>query len=118
MSTTPTSTRDFSKHDELQATIHSLRKELELQSVKILELTANLDEAGHQTERLEREKEECKAENGELLQNYSRLQSSVNELQTRVQEQESKALLKTQQDNELQALRKALSGNGYSNKIQ
>ncbi|XP_062851781.1 thyroid receptor-interacting protein 11 [Trichomycterus rosablanca] len=109
MPMTPASPQDSSKHEELQATIRSFRKELELQSAKTLELTANLDEACHQREELEREKEAFKVENGELLHNYSRLQSSVNELQTRVQEQESKALLKAQQDNELQALRKALS---------
>lgn len=50
------------------------------------------------------------AENAELLQNYTRLQSSVSELQARVQEQESKAMVKAQHDAEIHGLRKAIAG--------
>ena len=82
-----------------------------LQKAKHDELMAGLEEAGRLRAALEREKEEAKVENAELLQNYSRLQSSVSELQTRVQEQEGKAMFKAQQDGEIQALRKALAGN-------
>ena len=49
-------------------------------------------------------------ENAQLLQNYARLQASVVELQTRVQEQEGKNLHKAHLDNEIQGLRKALAG--------
>ncbi|KAB5582162.1 hypothetical protein PHYPO_G00184000 [Pangasianodon hypophthalmus] len=100
---------DSSKLEELQATIRSLREEAELQNTKCSELAASLEEARHQGAELQREKEEAKAENSELLQNYARLQSSVSELQTRVQEQESKAMVKAQHDGEIHALRKALT---------
>ncbi|KAG5857865.1 hypothetical protein ANANG_G00023930 [Anguilla anguilla] len=65
---------------------------------------------GAEYRELRQEKEEAQAENRELLQNYARLQSSVEELQTRVQEQEGKALHKAHLDNEIQALKKALAG--------
>ncbi|XP_066534716.1 thyroid receptor-interacting protein 11 isoform X2 [Hoplias malabaricus] len=106
---TASAPQDSSKIEELQATIHSLREEAEFQKTKHDEFMDRLEEAKHMKARLEREKEEAKAENAELLQNYSRLQSSVSELQTRVQEQEGKAMFKAQQDNEIQALRKALT---------
>lgn len=101
--------QDSSKLEESQATIHSLQEEMRHQKVKHDELIASLEEAGRLSAALEHEKEEVKAENAELLQNYSRLQNSVSELQTRVQEQEGKAMFKAQQDGEIQALRKALS---------
>ncbi|XP_076841933.1 thyroid receptor-interacting protein 11 isoform X2 [Brachyhypopomus gauderio] len=97
------------KLEELQATVRSLQEQAELQSKERRELMASLEGAGRQIAELEREKEEAKAENAELLQNYSRLQSSVSELQTRVQEQEGKAILKAHQDSEIQALRRALA---------
>ncbi|KAI4905023.1 hypothetical protein NFI96_020183 [Prochilodus magdalenae] len=105
----PSAPQDSSRLQELQATVHSLREELGLQKAKHDELMAGLEEAGRLRTALEREKEEAKVENAELLQNYSRLQSSVSELQTRVQEQEGKAMFKAQQDGEIQALRKALA---------
>ncbi|XP_036431079.1 LOW QUALITY PROTEIN: thyroid receptor-interacting protein 11 [Colossoma macropomum] len=105
----PSAPQGSSRLEELQATIHSLREEAGLHKAKHDELMASLEEAGCLRAALEREKEEAKAENAELLQNYSRLQSSVSELQTRVQEQEGKAMFKAQQDNEIQALRKALA---------
>lgn len=92
----------------------SLREEAELQNAKCNELAASLEEARCQGAELQREKEEAKAENSELLQNYARLQSSVCELQTRVQEQESKAMVKAQHDGEMHALRKALTGEKFS----
>lgn len=82
----------------------------EHQDKKLLELTASLEEAAGQRASLEQEREEARAENAELMHNYSRLQSSVSELQARVQEQEGKAMLKAQQDAEIQALKKALDG--------
>uniref|UniRef100_A0AAR2KGS8 GRIP domain-containing protein n=1 Tax=Pygocentrus nattereri TaxID=42514 RepID=A0AAR2KGS8_PYGNA len=107
---------DSSRLEELQATIHSLLEEAGLHKAKHDELMASLEESEHLRAALQREKEEAKAENAELLQNYSRLQSSVSELQTRVQEQEGKAMFKAQQDNEIQALRKALAGNYETDK--
>lgn len=69
-----------------------------------------LEEAEHNKAQMKQEKEVATAENTELLQNYSRLQKSVNELQDRVQEQEGKSMLKAQQDIEIQTLKKALAG--------
>ncbi|KAG9274922.1 thyroid receptor-interacting protein 11 [Astyanax mexicanus] len=105
----PAAPQDSSKLEELQATIHSLQEEVRHQKIKHDELMASLEEAERLRAALEQEKEEAKAENAELLQNYSRLQSSVSELQTRVQEQEGKAMFKAQQDSEIQALKKALA---------
>uniref|UniRef100_A0A8C1K9R5 Thyroid hormone receptor interactor 11 n=1 Tax=Cyprinus carpio TaxID=7962 RepID=A0A8C1K9R5_CYPCA len=103
-----TTVQDSSKHQELQSTIQSLQEEAELQRKQHRDLLASFEEAEHQKAKLEREKEEATAENKELLQNYSRLQKSVNELQARVQEQEGKSMLKAQHDNEIQTLKKAL----------
>lgn len=102
--------QDFVKLQELESTIQSLQEEAELQRKQHRELLATLEEAEHHKTKLEREKEEATAENTELLQNYSRLQKSVNELQARVQEQEGKSMLKAQHDNEIQVLKKALAG--------
>lgn len=92
----------------------------EHQDERVQELTASLEEAAQQRATLEQEREEARAENAELMSNYSRLQSSVAELQARVQEQEGKAMLKAQQDAEIQALKKALSGklkNSFSSSV-
>lgn len=59
---------------------------------------------------LQLEKDDAQEENSELLQNYTRLQASVAELQTRVQEQEEKAMQKAQLDHEIQMLRINLTG--------
>uniref|UniRef100_A0A672P5E9 Thyroid receptor-interacting protein 11-like n=1 Tax=Sinocyclocheilus grahami TaxID=75366 RepID=A0A672P5E9_SINGR len=99
-----------SSSEELQSTIQSLQEEAELQCKQHSDLLASLEEAERQKAKLEREKEAATAENTELLQNYSRLQKSVNELQARVQEQEGKSMLKAQHDNEIQILKKALAG--------
>uniref|UniRef100_A0A9J8C1E1 Thyroid hormone receptor interactor 11 n=1 Tax=Cyprinus carpio carpio TaxID=630221 RepID=A0A9J8C1E1_CYPCA len=104
-----TTVQDSSKHQELQSTIQSLQEEAELQRKQHRDLLASFEEAEHQKAKLKREKEEATAENKELLQNYSRLQKSVNELQARVQEQEGKSMLKAQHDNEIQTLKKALA---------
>lgn len=94
----------------MESTIQSLQEEAEIQHRKYSDLLASLEEVKHHRTKLEREKEEAAAENAELLQNYSRLQKSVSELQARVQEQEGKSMLKAQQDSEIQTLRKALAG--------
>uniref|UniRef100_A0A671L0P2 Thyroid receptor-interacting protein 11-like n=1 Tax=Sinocyclocheilus anshuiensis TaxID=1608454 RepID=A0A671L0P2_9TELE len=104
-----TTVQDSAKLQELQS-IQSLQEEAELQRKQHRDLLASLEEAEHQKTKLEREKEEATAENTELLQNYSRLQKSVNKLQARVQEQEGKSMLKAQHDNEIQTLKKALAG--------
>ncbi|XP_067277240.1 thyroid receptor-interacting protein 11 [Pseudorasbora parva] len=101
--------QDSGKLQELQSTIQSLQEEAELQSKQYRDLIARLEEAEHYKSKLEQEKGEAIAENTELLQNYSRLQKSVNELQDRVQEQEGKSMLKAQQDNEIQTLKKSLA---------
>ncbi|TSV02066.1 Thyroid receptor-interacting protein 11 [Bagarius yarrelli] len=98
-----------SKLEELQAMIRSLEEEARSRNQKCGNLAASLEEARHQVVQLQQERDAVKAENSELLQNYARLQSSVSELQTRVQEQESKAMVKAQHDNEMLALRKALA---------
>uniref|UniRef100_A0A672P4S7 Thyroid receptor-interacting protein 11-like n=1 Tax=Sinocyclocheilus grahami TaxID=75366 RepID=A0A672P4S7_SINGR len=89
-----TTVQDSAKFQELQSTIQSLQEEAELQCKQHSDLLASLEEAERQKAKLEREKEAATAENTELLQNYSRLQKSVNELQARVQEQEGKSMLK------------------------
>ncbi|KAG7466136.1 hypothetical protein MATL_G00161590 [Megalops atlanticus] len=101
---------DSSRFTELQSKIQALQEEAELQDRKLRELTESLAAAGRKQAALQQEKELVQAENTELLQNYARLQSSVEELQTRVQEQEGKALHKAHLDNEIQMLKKALSG--------
>ncbi|XP_073689902.1 thyroid receptor-interacting protein 11 [Garra rufa] len=105
-----TTVQDSAKLQELQSTIETLQEEAELQRKQHRDLLASLEEAEQQKAKLEREKEEATAENTELLQNYSRLQKSVNELQARVQEQEGKSMLKAQHDSEIQTLKKALAG--------
>ncbi|XP_038865189.1 thyroid receptor-interacting protein 11-like isoform X1 [Salvelinus namaycush] len=75
---------------------------------RLKELTASLEEAGRRQATLQREKMEAQAENAELLQNNTQLQSSVTALQTRVQEE--KAWNKAQLDQEIQGLTNALAG--------
>jgi len=102
--------QDSATLQELQSTIQSLQDEAELQHKQYRDLMVRLEEAEHHKAQMKQEKEEATAENTELLQNYSRLQKSVNELQDRVKEQEGKSMLKAQQDNEIQTLKKALAG--------
>ncbi|XP_055718433.1 thyroid receptor-interacting protein 11-like isoform X2 [Salvelinus fontinalis] len=75
---------------------------------RLKELTASLEEAGRRQATLQREKMEAQAENAELLQNNTQLQSSVTALQTRVQEE--KAWNKAQLVQEIQGLTNALAG--------
>lgn len=101
---------DSSKLLELQSTVRSLQEEAEQRERQLQEVSASLEEAGRNQVTLQLEKDEVQAENAELLQNYTRLQASVTELQTRVQEQEEKNLNKAQLDSEIQGLRKGLAG--------
>ncbi|XP_071385206.1 thyroid receptor-interacting protein 11 isoform X2 [Centroberyx affinis] len=100
---------DSSKLLDLQKTIRSLQEAADQREKQQAELTGSLEEARRKQDSLQLEKDEAQAENGELLQNYTRLQASVTELQTRVQEQEGKALQKAQLEHEIQGLRKALT---------
>lgn len=101
---------DSPKVLDLQKAMRSLEEAAEQREKQLAELTASLEEAQEQQASLQLEKDDAQAENAELLQNYTRLQASVAELQTRVQEQEGKALQKAQLDHEIQGLRKALAG--------
>uniref|UniRef100_A0A1A7WV83 Thyroid hormone receptor interactor 11 n=3 Tax=Nothobranchiidae TaxID=405002 RepID=A0A1A7WV83_9TELE len=112
--------------EELEEQIHSGDGEVSSSSdaSKVLELQKNmqsLKEAAEQHEKqledaqrkqvaLQLERDEAQEENAGLLQNYSRLQASVAELQTRVQEQEGKALQKAQLEHQIQVLKSNLAG--------
>ncbi|XP_054651408.1 thyroid receptor-interacting protein 11 isoform X2 [Dunckerocampus dactyliophorus] len=98
-----------SKLLEMQATIDALQEATEQRETRLSELTASLEEAQRKRALLESEKDDTVAENAGLLENYARLQASVEELQTRVQDQEGKALHKVQLDHEIQVLRKNLA---------
>ncbi|KAI3367455.1 hypothetical protein L3Q82_026312 [Scortum barcoo] len=104
-----TSPSDASKLPELQKTISSLQEAADQREKELVELSASLEEAQRIQASLQLEKDEVQEENAGLLQNYTRLQASVSELQTRVQEQEGKALQKAQLDHEIQMLRKNLA---------
>ncbi|XP_044023354.1 thyroid receptor-interacting protein 11 [Siniperca chuatsi] len=101
---------DASKLSELQKTISSLQEAADQREKQLVELSARLEEAQKEQASLQLEKDDAQEENAGLLQNYTRLQASVTELQTRVQEQEGKALQKAQLDHEIQVLRKNLAG--------
>lgn len=105
-----TSTSDTSKLSELQKTIGSLEEAAEQREKQLAELSASLQEAEEKQASLQLEKDDVQEENAGLLQNYTRLQASVAELQTRVQGQEEKALQKAQLDHEIQRLRNNLTG--------
>ncbi|KAG9336763.1 hypothetical protein JZ751_003111 [Albula glossodonta] len=108
MSSAPS--QELSRAAELQSKLQAQQEEAELQNRKLQELKESLAEMGRKQATLQQEKEVVEAENTELLQNYARLQSSVEELQMRVQEQEGKAMHKAHLDNEIQTLKKALAG--------
>lgn len=95
---------------ELQKTISSLQEAADQREKQLAELSASLEEAQRNEASLQLERDDALEENAGLLQNYTRLQASVTELQTRVQEQEGKALQKVQLEHEIQALRKNLAG--------
>lgn len=105
-----TSPSDASKLPELQKAIRSLEEAVEQREKQLAELSASLEEAQRKQASLQLEKDDVQEENAGLLQNYTRLQASVAELQTRVQEQEEKALQKGQLDHEIQMLRNNLTG--------
>lgn len=90
--------------------MQSLQGAAEQREEQLSELSASLEEAQRKQALLQLEKDDAQEENAGLLQNYTRLQASVVELQTRVQEQEGKALQKAQLDQEIQVLRKNLEG--------
>ncbi|RVE57578.1 hypothetical protein OJAV_G00217560 [Oryzias javanicus] len=93
---------------ELQKNVQALQEEAEQREKLLSEVTARLEEARRKEASLQLEKDEVQEENAGLLQNYSRLQTSVAELQTRVREQEGKALQKAQLEHEIQTLRSNL----------
>lgn len=95
---------------ELQKTLISVQNTADEREKQLTELSARLEEAKQKELFLLLEKDEVQEENGVLLENYTRLQASVAELQTRVQEQEEKSLQKAQIDHEIQELRKSLAG--------
>lgn len=88
----------------------SLQNTAEEREKQLAELSARLEEAKQKELSLVLAKDEVQEENGVLLENYTRLQTSVTELQARVQEQEEKSLQKTQLDHEIEELRKSLAG--------
>ncbi|XP_034418796.1 thyroid receptor-interacting protein 11 isoform X2 [Cyclopterus lumpus] len=104
-----TSPSDASKLPELQKTISSLQEAADQRENQLAELSASLEEAHTKQASLQAEKDEAQEENTGLLQNYTRLQASVTELQTRVQEQEGKSLQKAQLDHEIQVLKTNLA---------
>lgn len=101
---------DASEVAELQKTLISLQNTADEREKQLAELSASLEEAKQKELSLLLEKDEVQEENGVLLENYTRLQASVTDLQTRVQEQEEKSLQKAQLDHEIQELRKGLEG--------
>ncbi|XP_008300927.1 thyroid receptor-interacting protein 11 [Stegastes partitus] len=101
---------DASKLPELQKTIRSLQEVAEQREKQLAELSASLEEAQRKQASLQLERDDAQEENAGLLQNYTRLQASVAELQTRVGEQEGKALQKAQLEHEIQTLRNNLTG--------
>lgn len=101
---------DTSILPELQKSIQSLQEAAEQREKQLAELTASLQEAQRKQASLQLEKDDAQEENAVLLQNYTRLQTSVAELQTRVQEQEGKALQKAQLDQKIHMLKHNLTG--------
>lgn len=95
---------------ELQKTLISLQGTAEEREKQLAELSAQLEEAKQKELFLLLEKDEVQEENGVLLENYTRLQASVAELQARVQEQAEKSLQRAQVDLEVHELRKSLAG--------
>uniref|UniRef100_A0A672JMG2 GRIP domain-containing protein n=1 Tax=Salarias fasciatus TaxID=181472 RepID=A0A672JMG2_SALFA len=98
-----------SELSELQKSLQSLQEAAEQREKQLSELSGGLEAAQEKQASLQAERDEAQEENAGLLQNYTRLQASVAELQTRVQEQEGKALQKAQLDHEIQTLRSNLT---------
>ncbi|KAM3594902.1 uncharacterized protein V6R79_015545 [Siganus canaliculatus] len=104
-----TSPSDASKLSELQKTVSSLQEAADQREQQLSELSARLEEAQKKEASLQLERDEALEENAGLLQNYTRLQTSVTELHTRVQDQEEKSVQKAQLEHEILALRKNLA---------
>ncbi|XP_077394729.1 thyroid receptor-interacting protein 11 [Festucalex cinctus] len=100
---------DPSTELELQTTISALRQAAEERESRLSELSATLEEAQRVRASLQSERDDAQEENAALLQNYARLQASVEELQERVREQEGKAVQKAQLEHEIQALKDNLA---------
>uniref|UniRef100_A0A3P9K1B9 Thyroid hormone receptor interactor 11 n=1 Tax=Oryzias latipes TaxID=8090 RepID=A0A3P9K1B9_ORYLA len=102
------SSSDASELLELQKNIQALQEAAERREKLLSEVSASLEEAQRKQASLQLEKDQVQEENAGLLQNYSRFQTSVAELQTRVQEQEGRTLQKAQLEHEIQTLRNKL----------
>uniref|UniRef100_A0A3P9IN38 Thyroid hormone receptor interactor 11 n=1 Tax=Oryzias latipes TaxID=8090 RepID=A0A3P9IN38_ORYLA len=102
------SSSDASELLELQKNIQALQEAAERREKLLSVVSASLEEAQRKQESLQLEKDQVQEENAGLLQNYSRFQTSVAELQTRVQEQEGRTLQKAQLEHEIQTLRNNL----------
>ncbi|XP_041131811.1 thyroid receptor-interacting protein 11-like [Polyodon spathula] len=108
-------TPEHFKASEQQQTI--LAMEIELTSRKqrteelehkIKEITESLIAAEQERVVLLQEKENAQAETDTLMQTYKRLQNTVDELQTRVDDQTEKSMQKSLLENEINGLKKAL----------
>lgn len=105
-----TPTVDATKLLELQRTVDSVQEAARPREELVLKLSAQLEEAQQKQVALQQEKDEAQEENAALLQNYTRLQASVSELQARVQEQEERTVQKAQLEQEIQELKTNLTG--------
>lgn len=108
-------TPEHFKASEQQQTIRAMEIELtsrkqsaeELEH-KIKEMTESLIVAEQERVALLQEKENAQAETDTLMQTYKRLQNTVDELQTRVDDQTEKSMQKSHLENEINGLKKAL----------
>nr|XP_061798558.1 thyroid receptor-interacting protein 11-like [Nerophis lumbriciformis] len=98
-----------SKELELQTTVEALGKTADERETQLSEVCAELVAARQDLASLRSERDDAQEENSALLQNYARLQSSVDELQARVREQEGKSVQKAQLEHEIQVLRHNLA---------
>ncbi|MBN3296084.1 TRIPB protein, partial [Amia calva] len=104
-----TGSQDNSRVSELQRTLKAMEETSEQQEKKLKGLAESLAAAEKKYTAVSQEKEMAQAENNQLMQNYQRLQNSVEELQTRVKDQEEKAMHKSHLENEINGLKKALA---------
>ncbi|XP_058843513.1 thyroid receptor-interacting protein 11-like [Acipenser ruthenus] len=108
-------TPEHFKASEQQQTIRAMEIELtsrkqsaeELEH-KIKEMTESLIVAEQERVALLQEKEDAQSETDTLMQTYKRLQNTVDELQTRVDDQTEKSMQKSHLENEINGLKKAL----------
>ncbi|KAK6479130.1 thyroid receptor-interacting protein 11-like [Huso huso] len=108
-------TLEHFKASEQQQTIRAMEIELtsrkqsaEKLEHKIKEMTESLIVAEQERVALLQEKENAQAETDTLMQTYKRLQNTVDELQTRVDDQTEKSMQKSHLENEINGLKKAL----------